>query len=68
LVSPLYPDKPNEPGYGQLYIADPAETSTERLANQSHQEFVAETVQRLDEMPLQVNPFAESHKRIHQMK
>jgi hypothetical protein len=31
LVSPLYSDEANKPGYGQLYIFDPAEATAKRL-------------------------------------
>jgi hypothetical protein len=62
---PLYSNKANKPGYGQVYIFDPAEATTKRLENQSNRGCMAEVMQRLDETLRQVSPFAESYKRMH---
>jgi hypothetical protein len=67
LVSPPCPNEANKPGYGQLYIFDCAKATTERLENQSNRGRMAEVMQRLDEKLRQVNPVAESYKRIQQM-
>jgi hypothetical protein len=67
LVSPLYPNESNKPGYGQLYIFDSTEATTKRLENQSNQGCMANVMQQLDEMLRQVNPFAESYKQMHQI-
>jgi hypothetical protein len=40
----------------------------QRLENQSNQGYMAEVMQQSDEMLRQGNPFAESYKRVHQMK
>jgi hypothetical protein len=58
-VSVLYPELENIPGYGQLYIFDYVETTTKRIEK---------SAQRFREMLREVNPFAESYKRMHQMK
>jgi hypothetical protein len=62
LVSSLYPDEANMPGYGQFFIFDSAETTTKRLENQSNSAFMSEVMQRFDELLLEINPFAESYK------
>jgi flagellar biosynthesis GTPase FlhF len=67
LVSPLYPNESNKPGYGQLYIYDSTEATTIRLKNQSNQGCMANVMQQLDEMLRQVTPFAESYKQMHQI-
>jgi hypothetical protein len=56
LISLLYPDEANMPGYGQLHIFDSAET-TKRTEDQSNQRGMAEVTQRLDEMLRAVSPF-----------
>jgi hypothetical protein len=59
--------KSNKSEYGQLYIFNFAEATTNQLENQSSKVCLAEVMQRL-EMRQQVNPFAESYKRMHQIK
>jgi hypothetical protein len=69
-VSPLYPNGANKPGYGQLHIFDSAEATTKQLEDRQNQVCISKVMQRLDETLWQVNPFAESYKRIilYQMK
>jgi hypothetical protein len=67
ISSPLYTKETNRPGYEQLYF-DSADATTKRLKTQSNQGFMADQLQRLDEMLRQVNPFAQSRKRMHQME
>jgi hypothetical protein len=55
-------------GYGQLYIFDSAETTTERTENQSNQRSMSEVTQRFGEMLREFSPFAESYKRMPQIK
>jgi hypothetical protein len=62
LVSPLYPDEANKPGYGQLYIFDSAEATAKWNENQSNRGRMAEVLQGLEETLRHVNPFAESYK------
>jgi hypothetical protein len=53
LVSLLYSNEANKPGYGQLYIFYSAEAKTKQLENQynqSNQGRMTEVMQRLDEM------------------
>jgi hypothetical protein len=50
LVSPLYLNEANKPGYGQRYILDSAEATTKRLENQRNEACAAEVMQRSDEM------------------
>jgi len=58
LVSLLYANEANNPGYGQsLYVFDSAEATTKLLLKQSNQRCMSEV--QLDEMLRQVNPFAE---------
>jgi hypothetical protein len=40
------------------YIFDSAEVTTQRHENQSHKEYMFKVMQSLNEMPLQMNPFA----------
>jgi hypothetical protein len=49
-------------------IADSAEAATKRLESQPNQGCMAEVIVQLDEMLLQVNPFVETYKRMHQIK
>jgi hypothetical protein len=58
LVSPLYPNEADKPGYGQLFICDSTEVTTELLENQTNQGLMAEIMEGLGEMLRQVNPFA----------
>jgi hypothetical protein len=67
LVSSLYPNEANKPGYGQFYIFDSAAVTIKRL-NQSNQGCMSEVMLRLDELLQRINPFAESQQRIHHRK
>jgi hypothetical protein len=60
LVSSLYPNEANKPGYAQLYIFDSAEATREQLENPPSQGRMAELMHRLGEMLQEVNPFSES--------
>jgi hypothetical protein len=68
LVSPIYPNEENTPGYWNLYIFYSAEATTKALENQSNQGYVVEVMQRLDKMLQQSNQFAESYKRMDRKK
>lgn len=59
-LSPLYPNEASESVYGEFYIFDSAEATSQRLENHSDKRFMAEVIQRLNQMLRQVNPFAES--------
>jgi hypothetical protein len=50
LLTPLYPNEANKPGYGQLYFCYSAEEATKQLENQSNQGCTAEVMHLLDEM------------------
>jgi hypothetical protein len=50
LASSLYPNEANKSGYGQLYIYDSAETTTEWSENQYNQRCMAEVMQQFDKM------------------
>jgi hypothetical protein len=64
VVSPLYAEATNKPGYGQLYIFDSAKATKKRLENRGCSEIV---MLQLDEMLRRTNPFAESYKQMHEI-
>jgi hypothetical protein len=53
LVSPLYPNEANEPGYGQLYILSVLKQQQNSLKTNC----MTEVIEQMDKM-LQVNLFA----------
>jgi hypothetical protein len=67
LVSALYTNEASKPGY-RLYIFDSVEATTKWLESQSGRGSMVEVIQQMAKMLRQFNPFAESHKRMHQMK
>jgi hypothetical protein len=67
LVSLLYPNETNKPGYGQLYILIVLKQQQYVLkANKTN--CMAKVIEHMDKMLLQVNLFAESYERKHEMQ
>jgi hypothetical protein len=50
LVSLIYQNKTNKPGYQQICIFDSAEATTKQSENQTNQECTAEVMQGMDNM------------------
>jgi hypothetical protein len=51
-------NKENRPECGQLIVHDFAEPTTKLIESQSNQSYMAEVMQRLDEILQRVDPFA----------
>jgi hypothetical protein len=69
-VPRLYRNEAKKPGFGQMCIFISAQVTKKKkkLENRPHRSFMAEVMQRLDDILRQVNSFSVSHKRMHQMK
>ncbi|GBN72785.1 hypothetical protein AVEN_224330-1 [Araneus ventricosus] len=65
MVSPLYSNEQNRPGYGQLYIFDSSEASYRRMEN--NQTCLHSVMEKLDALLRSINPFAESYLQMHQL-
>ncbi|GBM68541.1 hypothetical protein AVEN_247892-1 [Araneus ventricosus] len=65
MVSPLYTNERNKPGYRQLYIFDSSEASNRRMEN--NQACLHSVMEKLDALLRSINPFAESYLQIPQL-
>ena len=64
-VSPLYTNPNTTSRYGQLYIFDSAEATTQRLQNDCNSACSGMLLLQLDKMIRQVNPFSKSYMQMH---
>ncbi|GBL95511.1 hypothetical protein AVEN_54116-1 [Araneus ventricosus] len=65
MVSPLYSNERNKPGYGKLCIFDSSEASNRRVEN--NQACLHSVMEKLDAFLRSMNPFAESYQKMHQL-
>ncbi|GBN27293.1 hypothetical protein AVEN_155185-1 [Araneus ventricosus] len=63
MVSTLYSNERNKPGYGQLYIFDSSEASNRRMGN--NQACLHSVMEKLDALLRSINPFSESYLQMH---
>ncbi|GBN26769.1 hypothetical protein AVEN_171924-1 [Araneus ventricosus] len=65
MVSPLYSNERNKPGYGQLHIFYSSEASNRRMEN--NQACLHSVMEKLGALLRSINPFAESYQQMHQL-
>ncbi|GBO15347.1 hypothetical protein AVEN_14106-1 [Araneus ventricosus] len=65
MVSPLYSNERNSPGYGQLYIFDSSEASNRPMEN--NQTCLHSVMEKLDTLLRRLNPFPESYLQLHHL-
>ncbi|GBM71476.1 hypothetical protein AVEN_257143-1 [Araneus ventricosus] len=65
MLSPLYSNERNKPGYEQLYIFDSSEASNRYMEN--NPACLHSVMEKLDALLRSINPFAESYLPMHQL-
>jgi hypothetical protein len=67
LVSLLYPNEANKPGYGQLYILIVLKQQ-QNLLKTNITNCMDKVIKHMGKMLLQVSLFAESYEQMHEMQ